>query len=195
MADTKGTALAFGALGVATLFVVSGIKGTTLSDVLQGKANKSLDPTGGVSSQPIDTGKYDINDTSAGNATSTQAGQNSVLDSLKAEMDRMAGLHSYYQYGGSHLNYNNNGPWDCSSALSQALHKAGLLNGPPRVSAAFMVYGEAGPGAHVTIYANTHHCYMVVDGRTWAWSHTGAVGGYIDRMPTSGYVARHPEGL
>lgn len=51
MADSKGTALAFGALGVATLFVVSGMKGVTLSDVLSGKATNKLDPAGGLPAQ------------------------------------------------------------------------------------------------------------------------------------------------
>lgn len=51
--SSQGTALAFGALGAATLFVVSGIKGVTLGDVLSGKATMTLDPKGGVSAEAI----------------------------------------------------------------------------------------------------------------------------------------------
>lgn len=195
MADSKGAALAFGALGVATLFVVSGIKGVTLADVLNGKATDKLDPTGGVSAKPIDTGKYSVSSSSSASGVSTGVVTGTGLPALKAEMDRMAALKSYYQWAGSHIAYNDNGPWDCSSAVSQALHKAGLMDGPPRVSGMFMAYGLPGPGKHVTIYSNANHVYMVVDGRTWQWRRRGTIGGYSGPMPTGGFVARHPEGL
>lgn len=195
--------LAFGALGVATLFVVSGMKGVTIGDVLSGKANNPLDPTGGKAATPIDfgahkpvvvDGQHMTDSVNTGDTLTTKPG--GVLSALKAEMDRMDRLHSYYVFGGSHINYNKNGPWDCSSAVSQALHAVGLLSGPPRTSGLLMAYGKSGHGAHVTIYTNPTHCYMVVDGRAWAWRHKGTMGGWMDSVPNpSGFTVRHPDGL
>lgn len=191
--------LAFAALGGATLLVVSGIKGITLGDVLSGKGTDGkLSPAGGNidwgAGAPIAVSGNGVSGSvDAGSTLTDKPG--GVLSALKAEMDRMDRLHSIYQWGGSHAGYSDNGPWDCSSAVSQALHKVGLLTGPPRVSSLFMAYGSPGPGKRVTIYSNPTHVYMVVDGRTWQWRHRGTAGGWSGPMSAGGYVQRHPAGL
>lgn len=200
------TPLAFGALGVATLLVISGLKGHGVGDVIKGNTGAALDPSAGVAAVTgIDgTGVVSNTHTDDGTATDAEspgahpsetAGNPAVVQALIAEMDRMADLHSYYRFGGSHVSYSDKGPWDCSSAISQALHKVGLLSGPPQVSGTLMVWGESGVGKLVTVYTNEEHCYMVVNGRTWQWRHTGTMGGWTGPMPTQGYYARHPKGL
>ena len=57
--------------------------------------------------------------------------------------------------------------------------------------------GEAGPGAHITVYANAGHAFMIVDGRRFD---TSALSGGGTRWTsqmrsTAGFVARHPPGL
>jgi hypothetical protein len=100
-----------------------------------------------------------------------------------------------YKYGGGHGTYHDSG-YDCSGSVSYALHYAGLLR-TPLDSSGFMSYGRAGRGRHITIYANSGHAYMVVDGRrfdTSAIRETGSRWTSTHRS-SSGYVVRHPPGL
>lgn len=100
-----------------------------------------------------------------------------------------------YVWGGGHGSFISNG-YDCSGSVSYALHAAGLLSAP-ETSGGFESYGEAGPGQHVTIYANAEHMFMVVDGKrfdTVALKESGSR--WSDSMTsTAGYVVRHPAGL
>jgi hypothetical protein len=107
--------------------------------------------------------------------------------------NRIAG--APYRYGGGHGTYHDSG-YDCSGSISYALHYAGLLR-TPLDSTGFMSYGNPGRGRHVTIYANSGHAYMVVDGRrfdTSAIRETGSRWTSTHRS-SSGYVVRHPPGL
>jgi cell wall-associated NlpC family hydrolase len=100
-----------------------------------------------------------------------------------------------YVYGGGHGSFTASG-YDCSGSVSYVLHAAGLLQ-TPLASGAFTTYGRPGRGKHVTIYANGGHAFMVVDGRrfdTIALKQTGTRWSSTIGS-TSGYVARHPEGL
>jgi hypothetical protein len=100
-----------------------------------------------------------------------------------------------YKYGGGHGTYRDSG-YDCSGSISYALHFAGLLR-TPLDSSGFMSYGLPGRGRHVTIYANSGHAYMTVDGRrfdTSAIRETGSRWTSTSRS-SSGYVVRHPPGL
>ena len=60
-----------------------------------------------------------------------------------------------------------------------------------------MSYGRPGRGRHMTIYANSGHAYMVVDGRRFDTSAIRQTGSrWTSRhRSTSGYVVRHPPGL
>lgn len=100
-----------------------------------------------------------------------------------------------YRYGGGHGSWVDSG-YDCSGSVSYALHGGGLL-GSTLDSTALMSYGRPGPGRHITVYANSGHAYMVVDGRrfdTSATSETGSRWTRTHRSP-AGYVARHPAGF
>jgi cell wall-associated NlpC family hydrolase len=99
-----------------------------------------------------------------------------------------------YQWGGGHGSFQSAG-YDCSGSVSYALHGGGLLSSPLD-STGFESYGEAGPGSHITIYANSQHVYMVVDGRrfdTVAQSEGGSRWS-SSMTSTGGYVVRHPAG-
>lgn len=65
-----------------------------------------------------------------------------------------------YIWGGGHASFFAKG-YDCSGAVSYALHGADLL-GYTQVSGQLASYGDPGPGKWVTIYANAEHVFMVV---------------------------------
>jgi cell wall-associated NlpC family hydrolase len=67
-----------------------------------------------------------------------------------------------YIWGGGHGRWQDTG-YDCSGAVSYALHGGRLLTSP-LTSGSFETWGEAGPGRWITIYANAQHAYMVVAG-------------------------------
>jgi hypothetical protein len=67
-----------------------------------------------------------------------------------------------YIWGGGHASFTAKG-YDCSGAVSYALHGANLL-GYTQVSGQLAHFGSPGPGRWITIYANTEHVFMVVAG-------------------------------
>jgi peptidoglycan hydrolase CwlO-like protein len=99
-----------------------------------------------------------------------------------------------YVWGGGHGGAS--GGYDCSGSVSYALAAAGLLNGS-LTSGGFESWGLPGPGAHITVYANAGHAYMVVDGRRFDTSNLSGGGTrWTSVMRSSaGFVARHPPGL
>ncbi len=99
-----------------------------------------------------------------------------------------------YVYGGGHGGAS--GGYDCSGSVSYALAAAGLVSGP-LTSGAFMSWGEPGPGAHITVYANAGHAFMIVDGRRFDTSNLsgGGTRWTSASRSTAGFVARHPPGL
>ncbi len=100
-----------------------------------------------------------------------------------------------YVWGGGHGSFTSEG-YDCSGSVSYALHGGGLLSSPED-STGLESYGEPGPGQFITIYANSEHAFMVVDGKrfdTVALAETGTR--WSGSMTsTAGFVARHPAGL
>jgi peptidoglycan hydrolase-like protein with peptidoglycan-binding domain len=99
-----------------------------------------------------------------------------------------------YVYGGGHGSFQSAG-YDCSGSVSYALHGGGLLSSPED-STGLESYGAPGPGRHITIYANSEHAFMVVDGKrfdTVAQQESGSRWS-SSMTSTSGYVVRHPEG-
>ena len=100
-----------------------------------------------------------------------------------------------YLWGGGHGSWSSVG-YDCSGSVSFALAGAGLLDAP-LVSGDLARWGAPGPGRWITIYANAGHVFMVVAGLRFD---TGGLRGSGTRWQptsrsTSGFVARHPEGL
>ena len=100
-----------------------------------------------------------------------------------------------YVWGGGHGSFESTG-YDCSGSVSYALHGGGLLSSPED-STALESYGDPGPGRYITIYANSEHALMVVDGKrfdTVALSESGSRWS-SSMTSTGGYVVRHPAGL
>jgi cell wall-associated NlpC family hydrolase len=100
-----------------------------------------------------------------------------------------------YLWGGGHGSWSASG-YDCSGSVSFALAGAGLLDSP-LTSGLLARWGAAGPGRWITIYANGGHVFMEVAGLRFD---TGGIHGTGTRWQatgrsTSGFVARHPEGL
>jgi cell wall-associated NlpC family hydrolase len=102
-----------------------------------------------------------------------------------------------YIYGGGHGRWWDRG-YDCSGAVSYALHGAGLIPSP-MPSGPMSHWGEPGPGRWITVYANGGHAYAVIAGLRWDTA--GDTSGTGPRWhPETGaaasgpFVARHPAG-
>ncbi|MDZ4286845.1 MAG: hypothetical protein U0984_02745 [Prosthecobacter sp.] len=102
-----------------------------------------------------------------------------------------------YVFGGGHRSVEDSA-YDCSSAVSYALIKGGLLRGP-LTSAAFANYGAPGPGRFITIWVKPgSHVFMTVCGLR-----LDTTGGREREGPrwraegrsVAGFAPRHPVGL
>ncbi|HEY5428446.1 MAG TPA: peptidoglycan-binding protein [Solirubrobacteraceae bacterium] len=111
-----------------------------------------------------------------------------------------------YIYGGGHGKWNDSG-YDCSGAVSFALHGGNLLSASED-STGLESYGSAGPGQWITIYADAAHTFVVVAGLAFDTAHYGPTtpGGTGPRWLTAAnvtsnlsdggnYIIRHPSGL
>lgn len=99
-----------------------------------------------------------------------------------------------YIWGGGHGSFESSG-YDCSGAVSYALHGGGLLEGPLD-STGLETWGEAGPGRWITVYANAEHAWMIIAGL--AFDTVGGPGPRWHSSPVDspeGFIARHPPGL
>jgi hypothetical protein len=105
-----------------------------------------------------------------------------------------------YRYGGGHARGFVDRGYDCSGAVSFALHGAGLLDSPLD-SGSFMRWAESGAGDWITVYTNPGHAYAVIAGLRLD---TSAVndprGGHGPRWRPAlrsarGFRARHPLGF
>jgi cell wall-associated NlpC family hydrolase len=101
-----------------------------------------------------------------------------------------------YRYGGGHSGGFDDTAFDCSGAVSHALHGAGLVT-RPLDSTDFESWGSRGRGQWITVYANSGHAYLVVAGLRFDTSGSGEKGPRWRPQfrSSSGYVARHPAGL
>jgi peptidoglycan hydrolase-like protein with peptidoglycan-binding domain len=131
---------------------------------------------------------------SEGESSSSSSGEASgVVAQVIAAGDEIATRP--YVYGGGHGSFQSAG-YDCSGSVSYALHGGGLLSSPED-SSALESYGEAGPGRHITIYANAGHAFMVIDGKRFDTSAQDESGSRwsSSMVSTGGYVVRHPAGM
>jgi peptidoglycan hydrolase CwlO-like protein len=98
-----------------------------------------------------------------------------------------------YIWGGGHGSFESSG-YDCSGAVSFALHGGGFLESPLD-STGLETWGEAGPGKWITVYANATHAWMVIAGIAF-----DTVGGPGPRWhdpwvdSPEGFIVRHPGG-
>lgn len=100
-----------------------------------------------------------------------------------------------YIWGGGHARWWSRG-YDCSGAVSFALHGAGLID-TPMDSGEMMSWGEGGKGRWITVYANAGHAFAVIDGLRWDTvgdAHGTGPRWHRNMVSTKGYVARHPVG-
>jgi hypothetical protein len=102
-----------------------------------------------------------------------------------------------YKWGGGHLGFDSRG-YDCSGAVSYALHGGGLL-GTTMVSGQLAYWGSAGTGRWISVYANSHHVFMVIAGLRFDTRDAppGVTGPrwHTYQVDQGNFTARHPAGL
>jgi hypothetical protein len=128
-----------------------------------------------------------------GQAIAPASAPQEVQDAIAAA-NRIVG--KPYKYGGGHGQWEDSG-YDCSGAMSYALHGAGLLN-RQLTSGDFMSWGEAGKGTWITVYSHSGHGFLVIAGLRFdtGWNNAGKGPRWSEQMrPTDGYTVRHPPGL
>ena len=104
-----------------------------------------------------------------------------------------------YRYGGGHRSWRLARGYDCSGAVSYALHGGGWLRSP-LPSGPLMRWGRRGKGRWITVYANRGHAYLVVGGLRFDTSVGTSREPRRGRGPRwrkyrrspRGFVARHP---
>ena len=98
-----------------------------------------------------------------------------------------------YVWGGGHGSFESSG-YDCSGAVSYALHGGGFLDSPLD-STGLSTWGEAGAGQWITVYANAGHAWVIIAGL--AFDTSGGAGPRWHPEPVNspeGFIARHPPG-
>jgi len=115
-----------------------------------------------------------------------------VVEAIRAA-NRIAG--KPYRWGGGHRRFTDSA-YDCSGAVSFALHGAGLVLSPLD-SRAFMRWGDPGPGGWITVYASASHAFTVIAGLRFDTSGPGPRGPRWRSAPRSAgsFTARHFLGL
>ena len=108
-----------------------------------------------------------------------------------------------YVYGGGHGAFRASlaRGYDCSGAVSHALHGGRFLRSP-LASGALMNWGRKGPGRWITVYAHGGHAYVVIAGLRFDTSMRDANAPGPSTGPrwskklrrSSAFVARHPKG-
>jgi Putative peptidoglycan binding domain len=130
---------------------------------------------------------------SDGRAVAPASAPQEVRDAIAAA-NRIVG--KPYKYGGGHARWRDSG-YDCSGAMSYALHGAGLLD-RPLTSGDFMRWGRRGKGSWITVYAHGGHGFLLIAGLRFdtGWNNAGRGPRWSEKMrPTDGYAVRHPAGL
>jgi hypothetical protein len=151
---------------------------------------------------------------SAAGGTLLQPPSGPLLGRLIAVADEIAAARIPYCYGGGHVTpaRPTHGTYchdranqfipgsaydglDCSSAVSMWLQLSGIQTATLD-SSGFMSFGQPGPGAHVTIWANPAHVFATIDGRDWGTSDSNPYGGPgWAPQTTVGFTPRHLAGL
>ncbi len=100
-----------------------------------------------------------------------------------------------YVWGGGHGSFEDSG-YDCSGAVSYALHGGGLIDSPLD-SGGLTAWGSPGGGNWITVYGSYGHAYMTVAGLRFDTSMTGGNGPRWSSImrSSSGFTPRHPDGF
>jgi hypothetical protein len=101
-----------------------------------------------------------------------------------------------YIFGGGHARWWDRG-YDCSGAVSYALHGGDFIDSP-LPSGPMAQWGEEGEGRWITVFTNPGHAYAVIAG--WRWDTSGSNNGETgprwreETRSSAGFIARHPAG-
>ena len=138
-----------------------------------------------------------------GTATAPAGAPAAVVDAIAAANSIIA---TPYIYGGGHGSFTDTG-YDCSGAVSFALHGGGLL-ATPADSSGLETFGLSGPGKWITVYSDPEHAFVVIAGLAFDTAHYGATfpagSGPRWLQPSDAtanlsdggdYIERHPAGL
>jgi septal ring factor EnvC (AmiA/AmiB activator) len=164
--------------------------GDNLSAISEQVASEGGDATTGQLPAPLNPGQ-EAEVLSESEASAPASAPQAVQDVISAGN---AIATTPYIWGGGHGSFESEG-YDCSGAVSYALHGGGLLESPLD-STGLETWGESGPGQWITVYANSGHAWMVVAGIAF-----DTVGGPGPRWhdpwvdSPEGFIARHPPGL
>lgn len=163
--------------------------GNNLASISEQVASEGGDATTGLMPAPLNPGQEArvISESEASAPASAPAAVQEVIAAGNAIAT------TPYIWGGGHGSFESEG-YDCSGAVSYALHGGGFLESPLD-STGLETWGEPGPGQWITVYANAGHAWMVVAGIAF-----DTVGGPGPRWhdpwvdSPEGFVARHPAG-
>jgi hypothetical protein len=102
-----------------------------------------------------------------------------------------------YIYGGGHARWWDSG-YDCSGAVSFALHGGELLT-TPMPSGSLAGWGSPGKGRWITVYANGGHAYAIIAGLRWDTAGTTHGTGprwhkSLKAQARGPFTTRHPDG-
>jgi septal ring factor EnvC (AmiA/AmiB activator) len=152
-------------------------------------AQNAVAPTSSALPAPLTAGE-----TAQYISESEAAAPASAPDAVKAAIAAANSIATTpYVWGGGHGSFESSG-YDCSGAVSFALHGGGFLESPLD-STGLETWGEPGPGRWITVYANAGHAWMIIAGL--AFDTVGGPGPRWHPSPvdsTEGFIARHPPG-
>jgi hypothetical protein len=192
------------ALGLRTLTVALALSGLMEQCLATGQASATGHGSGGVAwvEQPAGNGARAPLPTTALPTAELSVDERTALPPASAPEPVRNAIYAAnritrkpYRYGGGHRRWRDRG-YDCSGAVSYALHGGGLL-GRPFSSGRLMRWGLRGRGRWVTVYANRGHAYVVIAGLRFDTSGLGERGPRwrTEARSSRAYVARHPNGL
>jgi peptidoglycan hydrolase CwlO-like protein len=163
--------------------------GNNLAAISEQVASEGGDATTGMMPAPLNPGQ-EAQVISESEASAPSSAPQAVQDAVAAANSIAT---TPYIWGGGHGSFESEG-YDCSGAVSFALHGGGFLESPLD-STGLETWGEPGPGQWITVYANAEHAWMVIAGIAF-----DTVGGPGPRWHNpwvdspEGFVARHPAG-
>ncbi|HEY5943751.1 MAG TPA: hypothetical protein VIT89_12945 [Solirubrobacterales bacterium] len=160
-----------------------------LSVISEQVASEGGDATTGQMPAPLNPGQ-EAELISESEASAPASAPQAVKDAIAAAN---AIATTPYVWGGGHGSFESSG-YDCSGAVSYALHGGGFLDSPLD-STGLTTWGEPGPGRWITVYGNSGHAWMVIAGIAFDTS-GGAGPRWHDPWANSpeGFIARHPAG-
>ena len=163
--------------------------GDNLASISEQIAAEGTDMTTGEVPAPLNPGQ-EAQVITESEASAPASAPQAVKDAISAAN---AIAYTPYIWGGGHGSFESEG-YDCSGAVSYALHGGGFLESPLD-STGLETWGEPGPGTWITVYANAEHAWMVIAGIAF-----DTVGGPGPRWhdpwvdSPEGFVVRHPAG-